>query len=86
MNIELDKSHKNVVSIRVVGVNGGGGNAVDHMCSCGIGGVKFVSVNIDLLALRQSSATYQLNIGTKLTQGMGAGGKPEIDERAAEER
>ena len=91
MNIELDKDHKNIVSIRVVGVGGGGGNAVDHMCKCGMGrmggidGVEFVSINTDLLALRQSSATYKLNIGAELTQGMGAGEKPEIGEKAARE-
>lgn len=85
MNIELDKERKNVVSIRVVGVGGGGSNAVDHMYKSGMAGVEFIAVNTDLLALRYSNATYKLNIGNKLTKGMGAGGKPEIGEKAAEE-
>ena len=85
MNIDLDNDFSKTVAIKVVGVGGGGGNAVDHMCSSGMSSVEFVSVNTDLQALRFSSATYKLNIGDKLTRGMGAGGKPEIGEKAAEE-
>jgi cell division protein FtsZ len=85
MNIDLDNDSSRTVAIKVVGVGGGGGNAVDHMCSSGMSSVEFVSVNTDLQALRFSSATYKLNIGDKLTRGMGAGGKPEIGEKAAEE-
>jgi len=85
MNIELDKDRKNVVSIRVVGVGGGGSNAVDHMYNSGMSGVEFIAINTDLHALRFSKATYKLNIGNKLTKGMGAGGKPEIGEKAAGE-
>ncbi len=85
MNIDLDNDFSRTVAIKVVGVGGGGGNAVDHMCSSGMSSVEFVSVNTDLQALRFSSATYKLNIGDKLTRGMGAGGKPEIGEKAAEE-
>ena len=83
MNIDLDNDSSRTVAIKVVGVGGGGGNAVDHMCSSGMSSVEFVSVNTDLQALRFSSATYKLNIGDKLTRGMGAGGKPEIGEKAA---
>lgn len=85
MNIDLDNDFSRTVAMKVVGVGGGGGNAVDHMCSSGMSSVEFVSVNTDLQALRFSSATYKLNIGDKLTRGMGAGGKPEIGEKAAEE-
>ncbi len=85
MNIDLDNDSSRTVAIKVVGVGGGGGNAVDHMCSSGMSSVEFVSVNTDLQALRFSSATYKLNIGDKLTRGMGASGKPEIGEKAAEE-
>ena len=85
MKIELDRERKNVVSIRVVGVGGGGGNAVDHMYDSSIGGVEFIAINTDLHALQFSKATYKLNIGNKLTKGMGAGGRPEIGEKAAEE-
>ena len=75
MKIELDRERKNVVSIRVVGVGGGGGNAVDHMYDSSIGGVEFIAINTDLHALQFSKATYKLNIGNKLTKGMGAGGR-----------
>ena len=85
MNIDLDNDFNKVVAIKVVGVGGGGGNAVDHMCNSGMSSVEFVSVNTDIQALRYSSATYKLHIGDKLTRGMGAGGDPEKGQKAAEE-
>ena len=85
MNIDLDNDFNKVVAIKVVGVGGGGGNAVDHMCNSGMSSVEFVSVNTDIQALRFSSATYKLHIGDKLTRGMGAGGDPEKGQKAAEE-
>ena len=84
MNIDLDNDFNKVVAIKVVGVGGGGGNAVDHMCNSGMSSVEFVSVNTDIQALRFSSATYKLHIGDKLTRGMGAGGDPEKGQKAAE--
>ena len=85
MSIDLDNDFSKVVAIKVVGVGGGGGNAVDHMCSSGMSSVEFVSVNTDIQALRFSSATYKLHIGDKLTRGMGAGGDPVKGQKAAEE-
>ena len=85
MNIDLDNDFDKVVAIKVVGVGGGGGNAVDHMCSSGMGSVEFVSVNTDIQVLRSSKASYKLHIGDKLTRGMGAGGDPEKGQKAAEE-
>ncbi len=72
-------------NIRVVGVGGGGNNAVNRMISSNIRGVEFVTVNTDRLALNRSNAPAQLVIGEKLTGGRGAGARPEIGKRAAEE-
>ncbi len=72
-------------TIRVAGVGGGGSNAVDHMIRSGTGGVEFIAVNTDAQALRESSASRRIRIGSDLTRGLGAGGNPEIGRRAAEE-
>lgn len=72
-------------NIKVIGVGGGGNNAVNRMVSYNIGGAEFVTVNTDKQALKRSSAPTQLAIGEKLTNGRGAGAKPEIGKRAAEE-
>lgn len=85
MNIDLDNRTERVVTIKVIGVGGGGGNAVDRMVSSGMGGVEFITMNTDIQDLRMSSATYKLHIGDKLTRGFGAGGDPSVGERAAEE-
>ena len=71
--------------IRVVGVGGAGGNAINRMVASGVDGIEFVSVNTDAQALLNSEATIAVRIGDKLTKGLGAGGRPEIGERAAEE-
>lgn len=73
------------VNIKVVGVGGGGGNALNCMVNAGIEGVEYISVNTDANALRNSKATSKIQIGEKLTRGRGAGNKPEIGERSAEE-
>ena len=73
MNISLDDNPESVVAIKVIGVGGGGGNAVNRMCESGISSVEFISVNTDIQSLRFSNATYKLHIGAKLT---GAGGDP----------
>ncbi|MEG0753173.1 MAG: cell division protein FtsZ [Angelakisella sp.] len=85
MNIDLDTVSERVVSIKVIGVGGGGGNAVNRMCSSGMSSVEFISINTDIQMLRNSNATYKLHIGDKVTRGRGAGGRPEIGEKAAEE-
>lgn len=71
--------------IKVIGAGGGGSNAVKRMIEAGVNGVDFIVVNTDLQALSGSNAPVKLGIGSKLTGGLGAGGKPEIGEKAAEE-
>jgi cell division protein FtsZ len=71
--------------IKVVGVGGAGGNAINRMMAAGAEGIEFVAVNTDAQALLTSEAPIYVRIGDKLTKGLGAGGKPEIGERAAEE-
>lgn len=71
--------------IKVMGVGGGGSNAVERMINEGMHGVEFVAVNTDAQALMQSSAPTRVRIGDKLTRGLGAGGDPEMGRKAAEE-
>jgi len=76
---------ENFAQIKVIGVGGGGGNAVNRMINEGLGGVEFISVNTDNQALMLSKAKTRVRIGDKLTRGLGAGGNPEIGRKAAEE-
>jgi cell division protein FtsZ len=69
--------------IKVIGAGGGGSNAVNRMIECGLSGVEFIAANTDLQALSQSKAEIKLPIGSKLTAGLGAGGKPDVGENAA---
>ncbi len=87
MNMILDNSTNKEygVDIRVVGVGGGGSNAVNRMISSGLKGVEFIAINTDKQALRKSTAPTQLAIGEKITNGFGAGSNPEIGKRAADE-
>ena len=73
------------VSIRVVGVGGGGGNAVNRMITSGVRGVDFVAINTDKQCLNYSAATMKLQVGEKLTHGLGAGSNPEVGRKAAQE-
>lgn len=82
---EIDTDDSKVVQIKVVGVGGGGGNAVNRMVHCNIQDVEFVAVNSDKPALAKSTATHKILIGEKVTKGMGAGAKPEVGAKAAEE-
>jgi cell division protein FtsZ len=75
----------NFASIKVVGIGGGGGNAVNRMIEEGLGGVEFIAINTDAQALLLSKAKTRVRIGDKLTRGLGAGGNPEIGRKAAEE-
>ncbi|WP_038040293.1 cell division protein FtsZ [Thermorudis peleae] len=75
----------NFARIKVIGVGGAGGNAVNRMIESGISGVEFIAVNTDAQALLNSLSPVTIRIGDKLTKGLGAGGRPEIGERAAEE-
>ena len=84
MNIELiDEGSPTLTAIKVIGVGGGGSNAVNRMITTGLKNVEFVAVNTDLQALKLSKAETKIPIGTKVTQGLGAGGIPEIGEKAA---
>jgi cell division protein FtsZ len=76
---------ENVAVIRVVGVGGGGCNAINRMISAGVSGVDFIAVNTDNQALIASQADIRVRIGDKLTRGLGAGGHPEQGEKAAQE-
>ena len=85
MTIELDDDFQQVVSIKVVGVGGAGGNAVNRMIESGMKSVEFISMNTDAHALYYSKATRKMQLGEKLTGGRGAGGNPEKGQKAAEE-
>jgi len=76
---------ENFAQIRVVGVGGGGSNAVNRMLEEGIAGVEFIAVNTDAQALMLSTASKRVRIGDKLTRGLGVGGDPELGRKAAEE-
>ncbi len=76
---------ENFAQIKVVGVGGGGGNAINRMINEGLGGVEFIAVNTDNQALMMSKAKTRVRIGEKLTRGLGAGGNPEIGREAAQE-
>ena len=78
MPFELDNDFENIVQIKVIGVGGGGGNAVNRMVTSGGRCVEFVSINTDKQALTRSQATQKIQIGEKITHGKGAGSKPEI--------
>ena len=85
MTFEHDDTYESGVNIKVIGVGGGGNNAVNRMISSNIKGVEFITINTDRQALRRSDASQQLVIGEKLTSGFGAGANPQIGARAAEE-
>ncbi len=80
---ELVDSYSDSATIKVVGVGGGGGNAVAHMLQNAIEGVDFICANTDVQALKKSQATVQLQIGANITKGLGAGANPELGRQAA---
>ncbi|MDF1827401.1 MAG: cell division protein FtsZ [Legionellaceae bacterium] len=84
MSEQIGSQQDNAV-IKVVGVGGGGGNAVEHMLAERIEGVKFICANTDAQALRNSKAEIQMQLGDELTKGLGAGANPQIGQDAAEE-
>ncbi len=84
-NFSIDHSSDKTVNIKVVGVGGGGGNAVNRMVEAGLRGMEFIAVNTDNQVLYQSKADIKVAIGAKATKGLGAGGHPEKGESAAEE-
>ena len=85
MGFEMAADFESVVQIKVIGVGGGGGNAVNRMIRSDVKGVEFISLNTDKHVLLQSQATHKIQIGEKVTKGQGAGARPEIGQRAAEE-
>ena len=85
MAIELDNEFVSTTQIKVIGVGGGGGNAVNRMIISGVLGAEFIAINTDKQILIHSKATHKIQIGERATRGQGAGGRPEIGEKAAEE-
>jgi cell division protein FtsZ len=83
--LEFDVNMETFANIKVVGIGGGGNNAVNRMIDAGLKGVEFISINTDKQALFTSKAEHKLQVGEKLTKGLGAGANPEIGKKAAEE-
>ena len=83
--LEFDTNSDRLATIKVIGVGGGGNNAVNRMIDHGEG-VEFIAVNTDSQALNLSKAEIKLQIGEKLTRGLGAGANPEVGKKAAEEK
>jgi cell division protein FtsZ len=83
--LEFDTSVDQLATIKVIGVGGGGNNAVNRMIEHGVQGVEFIAVNTDAQALNLSKAEIKMQIGAKLTRGLGAGANPEVGKKAAEE-
>ncbi|MBR5245778.1 MAG: cell division protein FtsZ [Clostridia bacterium] len=85
MAFEINNEYQDIANIKVIGVGGGGGNAVDRMAKAGISGVELIAVNTDKQALARSLADAKIQIGEKVTSGRGAGAKPEVGQKSAEE-
>ena len=81
----VETGPENVVTLKVVGIGGAGGNVVNRMVTSGTNGVEFIAVNTDKQALSMSTADQKIQIGEKLTHGQGAGSNPNVGEKAAEE-
>ncbi len=83
IRIQFNEDPRNNAKIKVIGVGGGGNNAVNRMIEAGVEGVEFITANTDLQALQMSRAPVKLQLGVKLTNGLGAGANPEIGRKAA---
>ncbi len=83
--IELELESNSLATIKVVGVGGGGNNAVNRMINTGLKGVEFIAINTDAQALTVSLCDQKIQIGSKITRGLGVGGNPELGKKAAEE-
>ena len=83
IRISFNEEARNDAKIKVIGVGGGGGNAVNRMIDAGMDGIEFIAANTDLQALRMSRAPVKIQLGVKLTNGLGAGASPEIGRKAA---
>ena len=85
MEFSFDEALTQGAIIKVIGVGGAGGNAINRMVEEGVSGVEFIAANTDVQALRASKADTVIQLGPKLTRGLGAGSKPEVGQKAAEE-
>ena len=85
MEFDFEQVYDSGVNIKVIGIGGGGNNAVNRMISTNIRGVEFIAMNTDKQALNTSCAAKKLVLGDKITKGLGAGANPEIGEKAASE-
>lgn len=83
IRISYNDDTRNDARIKVIGVGGGGGNAVNRMIDAGMDGIEFIAANTDLQALRMSRAPVKIQLGVKLTNGLGAGANPEVGRKAA---
>lgn len=83
--LDFDMDHEEFAKIKVAGVGGGGNNAVNRMINAGVKGVEFLAINTDRQALKNSLAETKIQIGEKITKGLGAGANPDIGEQSAEE-
>jgi cell division protein FtsZ len=85
MIFELEETVGQTARMKVVGIGGGGGNALNRMIEEGVAGVEFIAVNTDAQALEKNHSALKVQIGKKLTRGLGAGARPEIGRQAIEE-
>ena len=85
MPLDFDVEIQQFANIKVIGIGGGGNNAINRMIDAGLKGVEFIAVNTDAQALYLSRADKKIQVGAKLTKGLGAGADPEIGMKAAEE-
>src|SRR5262244_3883519 len=83
IRISFNEDPRNNAKIKVIGVGGGGGNAVNRMIDAHVEGVEFMVANTDLQALQMSRAPLKIQLGVKLTSGLGAGANPEVGKKAA---
>ena len=85
VKFDFDSDFSDTASIKVVGVGGAGGNAVARMIEAGLSGVDFININTDAQVLSESKALHRIQIGRKLTKGLGSGGNPNVGQAAVEE-
>lgn len=85
MEFSIDNNINDGAVIKVIGVGGGGGNAVNRMIEENVKGVEFIAANTDVQALKNSKAETVIQLGPKYTRGLGAGSQPEVGQKAAEE-
>ena len=83
MDYSIDQNANKGANIKVIGIGGGGGNAVNRMIEDGVKGVEFIAANTDVQALNDSKAEIKINLGPKLTKGLGAGSNPEVGAKSA---